>query len=1616
MSLGKFLSMLLALLLGLMASTSSADTKPPFTNHTLLNELVVIGLTEQTIADQPALVLTFSKPLDEYQEHANFITTTSNGIQVKGIWQLDRNPRRLYFTAITPNTPYRVQIRPGLRAASNNLVQALPVDLALQTKIVETQFDFSARASILPTRITEGLAIRSLNVPELDLEFLRVAPQYLPTVMEQLKLGEGFNVYDLHNIRQFTHSVYSTRFLTQAQPNTIKQNILPVESISALKAPGLYFVVMRQPGTFGEQAYRVTYFLVSDLALHVRRYAQQIEVFAHTLSSGQIVQDLSIQLYGANQIAIVRTTDSSGRAHFNTIPQGAFLITALQGNDLAFIDLRDPALQLDKTIALGQPDQAVDIFFYSSRRLFRPKDIVELLFTIRDRDGLPLSTQEAYLKLKRPDQKVIYEQKLTAQASELGLFSDSFELPYDAPNGTWSVEVRLNEDDQQALNQFHFVVQSYTPEWLTLQLSSSTHDSSTTKKIILALHGETFNHQLASGYQVKLLQTMQLQHQPLANGFYFGDARDKNHVPTQAESDLVLNQSGGGFWEVDMNAFKINTPLQIQFTAQLFEPSGYKIEQQLQQNYWPANALIGIKPLFKANALEANTKVRFELAKWDQAGQRLKSANAAVTLLKAERYYAWDYSPEEGWKQVASEQLIPLEQQRIDLAEDQSTTVEFKVESGEYWLEVEDPVTQLKTAYRFDVGWRWQGVNAALEPYEVKMSLDKVAYKAGEVAQVTITPPSAGDAILTVEGDQLLWSKQVHIPAQGATFNIPIQRNWQRHDLYISALLLRPADPAQAVTPNRALGIIHLPLDRSERNLALTIEAPNKVLPEQLVSFKVKAHNLKDKSTVVFLAAVNSKVMPNKQEAAWNPATYYFSPKRYGVEHYDSYAKLLTTQQAGSYNNSVSHQIPNLLNPQRVFNQPTIQHLVSSTVHFNEQGEADIKLTMPSESGSFTLTAVALGEEQLGATSQELTLEAPVEMTTQAPSFLAAEDTTQLKVLLVNQTDQSQTVNLRIGTNDFLYLATTSDHEYVLDKGATKTVVLPIKASRRFGQGIIEFALEGKGFTLHRKFNVLVRSAYPRLQRSRLYTISSEDGAVTLDKTIIQNLQTDSLRARLTLSSTPELSVRAGLDDLLTYPYVSLEAMVSKNYPYLFLDPSWANNLGLVPLSLVSRELYIRNAMAQLSSLQLTNGGFAAWSGHMIADPWLSAYVTDFLLDAKEQGFVVPDYLLNGVLDYLETQLSLGVVNVATKGVDNPEHLAFAIKAYSAYVLSRMNRVSLGNLRAWYDQDHKKALSGLPLVHLGLALYQRTDGQRSREAFDLALELKRDDTLQLGDYGSAIRDQAWLMALLLKYQHSIPALAERIKELNRQIYVRNYYTTQEQWAFFQLGQQLNATQSLPTWSAQFMLQSRGLSVNQKGAYRLDISARELNAGVAVKAEPNSSVHATLEVQGYPQPPLAEKKDFFQIQRTLYDITGRKKPLASFQVGDLVVVHLQVNANEEVAQALIVDLLPGGWVLDQRLVSAVPEVVSLTLEGRDKPIGQLLETTPLLTEQLAQDRYWAVLPLNKKVPHHVLYLARVTSEGEFRQPPSLVTDMSYPERLGIGVGVDRFVINGAGSDQ
>jgi hypothetical protein len=116
---------------------------------------------------------------------------------------------------------------------------------------------------------------------------------------------------------------------------------------------------------------------------------------------------------------------------------------------------------------------------------------------------------------------------------------------------------------------------------------------------------------------------------------------------------------------------------------------------------------------------------------------------------------------------------------------------------------------------------------------------------------------------------------------------------------------------------------------------------------------------------------------------------------------------------------------------------------------------------------------------------------------------------------------------------------------------------------------------------------------------------------------------------------------------------------------------------------------------------------------------------------------------------------------------------------------------------------------------------------------------------------------------------------------------------------------------------------------------------------------------------------------------------------------LVLTYLNVSSNDSLRDALVVDLVPAGLEVENTNLANNESLEGLQLEGTDKPLTGLIESTTVTHQEFRDDRYVAALALEPKTRYHLFYLARVVSSGKFAVPPPTVLDMYRPDFSGIG---------------
>lgn len=1572
-------------------------------------------------------------------------TATEGGTLVKGSWIVGDNPRLLYFPHIKPQVRYVVKLAAGLPAKNDQLLAAGSRQ-SISTAAVAPAYYFASQGMVLPAKQNGGLPVVTVNVPEVDIQFLKVRPGQLPAFLDQVigsapkaqraaqntgdideegndgeyydysyranKLKGAVNNWELDRIHQLTESVYNGRFVTEKKENRRSVTFVPVEEIRELQEPGVYIAVMSQPNRF-RYDYQVSYFYVSDLGLHVRMFSKGADAFVSSLKNGKAVRGIEVTWLDAQAKVLARAeTDSDGRANFADRPKDARVIVARQGQQISMIALKEPALDLSEFDTAGSPGHPARLYAYSGRNLYRPSENFEVSVLARDADGRPLPAQPIQAILKRPDGKTQFTAMWQAESKFSGYFREKIELPADAPTGFWTLELRVDPADKLATTSFRFGVEEFLPERMKLDLAAKNATLSTESGFGIDVLGTYLYGAPAAGNQLLGVVQYERQKFPLAKllpGFEFGDVNedaDRSRVELAAQD---LDDEGKASIDVSLGPVaKRQSPFTVRTTLSLLESGGRPVVRSIERVYWPAPVLVGLRPLFTGAYAREGSLAEFEVVRADAAGKLRGASALPVRMFRENRNYYWRFDDQRGWNSGYTETDELVETMTVTIPSAGRGKVSLPVKYGRYRVEISDPESGKLMKFRFYAGWSAKSDEAqGIRPDRVALKLDKPAYKEGDTAQLTITPPHGGEALITVESDRSLWVKRMSIDADGAQVSIPVDKAWQRHDLYVSVLVLRPGNEGEKVTPARALGLTHLPLERADRRLAVSLDAPKKMLPDTPLKVKIKVPDAKGQSAVVTLSAVDVGILNITNFKSPDAHGSFFGKLRYGADQYDVYGRLIEKMagQKGKLKFGGDSA------PKPTKDLPTKVRLIdlfSGPVALNAQGEADISLAVPDFNGSLRLMAVVAAAEKFGNADAEVVVAAPLVAELSTPRFLNIGDSATIALDLHNLSGAAQKFKVSIGTPDGLNIRDAVRNVAVKDQ--QKLVLrFPIDAGKAYGLATVNVKVDGGAIKLERAFALQVQAPTPQQNVMRRFVLAAGESLELKDADLGGFLR-NTVGAHVVVSDKPPIDVRSAVQGLLVYPYGCAEQTTSTTYPHVFIDDEAAKRFGLKPFTREQRADMIEKSIARLGAMQAPIGGFSLWGNVSDYEYWLSSYVSNFLLDAHEGGFNVPPQMRQKASDFLLKALQEGVAGLPSNrapynsdSVWNDRHYGgsgrFGVLAYGGYVLARESKAPLATLRQMFEL-RAQAHSGLALVHLGLALKLMGDDQRAQTALAEGVKKSRDTGYWWGDYGSPLRDAALSYALLDRHKVKVDGKENLVVVAADELH-RNYYTsTQEKLALFLVGRELATNSDGAPWSVEFS--SGAKTLDGSGSLVRQLGVGELANGIKVKNNHKEKLFLELAFHGHPSKIPPQRKDAIALTRELFDGDGKSLGNVAnhvFRVGDTVLVKLTAQARSHVGNGLVVDHVPAGLEIENLNIVQGERQGAVQIGGINP--AEAMADSRIHHVEFRDDRFVAAVNLRGDIT--LFYRTRVVTPGKFVFPPVYAEDMYRPDVYGLSGG-------------
>ncbi|MET0654656.1 MAG: alpha-2-macroglobulin [Pseudoxanthomonas sp.] len=1562
-----------------------------------------------------SIALEFSRPLVGSQNFDALLAVTDDkGAAVKGSWVLDEKGLILRFPYVEAAKDYEVLVRADLLAADGSRLGR-----ELKQKVHTGQLDpavgFASQGSVLPARESRGLPVVSINVREVDVEFLRVGEKNLPKFFSEYQRGGRRGSWDLDSdydehtpIGELADPVYVNRFVLGGKPNERMLTYLPIQDIKELQEPGLYFAVMKRTGKFSGD-FETAFFTVSDIGLHARAYKDKLFVHTASLNNGDAIGGVELKILDPQGETFLKgETDSNGNALLNYKLDAGQVLIARRGSDVSMLPFNQPALDLSEFSVAGREAAWFDVFAWSGRDLYRPGETVRINALLRDNDGKPTGGpgkggQPIFLRLKQPDGKTFRETRL--QPGAQGYFSFEQTIPVEAPTGRWQVEFRTDPASKEAVQGMTLRIEEFLPERMKLDLESPQQVLKPGEPFKLKAKAAYLYGAPADGNRFTAKLAVAVEQHPLEQlpGYFFGDPTLV--LPKEAKDIIDTTFNAEGVYEEDIALpaeAKPTSTIAAVVSGSVYETGGRTVNRTLKRVLWPAGALVGVRPLFDdKDGADANSNARFELLRVDAAGKPQPTKGLKVTLVREHRDYHWNYDEDDGWDYDFTQRFENLEVKTVDVGAT-AARIDYPVEWGGYRLDVFDPATGLTTRYPFNAGWSWDDENRGLDarPDKVKIALDKTGYKAGDTLKVTVTPPHPGKGLLMVESDRMLYVQEIDAKP-GSKFEIPVTKDWERHDVYVTALVFRGGSVPSKITPARAVGVAHVPMDRKGRRVSVGLVAPKQMRPEQDLPVTVSVPELAGKQAFVTVSAVDVGILNITRFPVPDANAQFFAQRRLGVDAYDVYGRVIESFEGDTAKIRFGGDMALAALPQAKRPTSRVQtvDLFAGPVQLDAKGNARVKLRVPDFNGTLRVSALVYSDDRYGNNDRETLVRAPIVAEASLPRVLAPGDKSTVTLDVQNFTGAAGDFKVQvdgIGPLDIGQAARTAK----LGKDAKTTLSFPIVAGEGYTTAQVRVRVDGGGFKVDRKYDVPVRAGWPSVLRSQTRVLDTM-APVELGSGFADGLMTGSVNVRMMVSAFPPLPFASALQGALEYPYGCAEQTTSKGYAALELDDATAKMLGVKGLDPKKRRERMEGAFGRLASMQVSTGHFSMWGDDGYVNPGLTPYIVEFLLDAKEGGFVVPDTVLQKALTRLSEDLLAG--GAQFYGYDSREHLKFASQAYSGYVLARVNRAPLGTLRALYDNERGKSLTGLPLVHLGIALSLQGDKKRGEKAIADGFAKTGDRPGYLGDYGSRVRDDALMIALVHERKLGKPAYDARSVALGRELDARRnagwmYLSTQEQVALARLGKALMVDQKKLV-SGTYSVGGESAAVAPAKIFGRSFDYATLAKGVRFTPEGQPPLFVSLEIAGIPRAAPAFDNRQIGIERRYYTTDGKEWKGGSLKEGEALIVRVSITANETMPDALFTDLLPAGLEIENFNLGDAKQWADVVVDGIE--ITDRSSSADIKHEEYRDDRYVAALKLDRGQAAKVFYLVRAVTPGTYAVPPPLVEDMYRPDIRGVG---------------
>ena len=1308
--------------------------------------------------------------------------------------------------------------------------------------------------------------------------------------------------------------------------------------------------------------------VVSDLAVTAKMgRGDMVDVFVYRISDATPVSGAQVTAYNFQKQELTKgSTDGNGYARLQCANRPAFVVATDRKGSKSVLKLIDGnALSYSRFDVSGESvEKGISGFAYTNRGVWRPGDEIQINLMLNDLDNALPENYPVVLEITDATGRLYAKQVNTKPVNDLYCFRVPTNVSDET--GLWLARFKVGN----SVVTKNLRVETVKPNRLEIKfdlpevVSLSNNDH-------VALTSKWLNGMKANGLKAEVDVVLRGGSTSFKNFKNYTFVNETQSFEPQEISLYSGKLNSEGVADVGFGPMKDIYASQMMtgtFTMKVFEQGGDFSIASFKGQISPYRRYVGVElpetTSKYGSYYDTDKDWKFNVAMVGEEGTAYNSTVVLeYALYKLDSYWWWSSEDQYSLQRYASGTYkAPV--QNGTLTCNGTTSVSFNIPDdkwGSYLFVVNDKQggNMFAKVISFDWGYGHSS-SAAGAPAQLSMKATADSYEVGEKIVVTFPANEQAKALVTVEANDKVMQTMV-VDNLGQEGKVEITATDEMiPNVYVYVALIQPHDVKNDL-PIRLYGVVPVKVENKKLQLQPNIAVPETANTKKTLEVKVNEAN--KQAMTYTLAVVDEGILGLTNFATPNPYGYFNSKQSLSVRTWDNYASIVDAF-SGELGSVYAIGGDGIINQEITLDNRFKAYAVTLGPFELKAGETNThSFEVPQCSGALRFMVVAKGNgKAFGAAEKRMTVVDPINLYPSAPRVVAPGDELNLKVQVQAPTMKNKTLQVKFDNKNLEPIGALPA-TVTIDGNGEGIVAVRTTIPKTLGNAELKVSVTGDGYTA--ESSTLMPIRMPNAERRNTITKEIEPGqtvSVPFDLAGMEGTQ----QGNITVSSLLPVDLFGRLDYLMDYPHGCLEQTTSKAFPQLYLnyfvqidDKDKENTRNNIETAITNLKLY------QKSDNSMTN-----WIGGNYTDPWTEIYALHFLVEANKQGFDVPQYFLDGLLNYQ--------ANRAKQWKNNPDYKqGETIQAYRLFVLALAGKAEMGAMNRFKELDMQydltKALAAAAFAQTG----KTTIAQNLLPVFEEGKSMSDYYT----SFGSRTRDLAFYTYVQMLCDVDAQTVQNNINTVCRMLSSDRWMDTQTTaFSLFVLGkyaEKMNVSNTNLSATVKVNGEERTLNANMASVGfgftpKLGSNTVEIKNNTDQKMIAN--VFTKTSVAEYD---MNESGNFINMTVSYFDKNGNAVNPANLAVGTDLRVQMTVNNPSEyqVTELALSYYLPSGWELVNERVN-----------------GEMTGNEGAKHIDLRDDRayfYFDLMPRSKKT---FTLKANATYEGNYMIPAVRCEDM------------------------